>query len=661
MLVAAVVRGERGERTLREQVVLVGHVHEPAPERSEVPLLPALDDVDHRLRFCERVLAHLVLAVVCADAERHDPDRRQSGEAVEHAEQCVVERRAVVDARAHDHLAVHLDAGVEEELQPAQARCTPPVAQELRAHVGIGGVDAHVQRTEPLRHHAFQIGFGETGERGEISVEKREPVVVVLQVQALAHALGQLVDETERAVVVAGADAVEHRARQLDPERRALGLVDLHDPLHTAPAQVELHVRAVDLDLVRDDVAEYLAVDREHLVAHDDARLRGRRSGRDSINSGSGHEVRIRVDPHYPRSVPATPAPVRVEKVLLAEPRGFCAGVEMAIKALAWMVRVFEPPVYCYHEIVHNRLVVDRFREQGVIFVDDVNDVPAGAPLMLSAHGSAPDVVEAARANNRYVVNAVCPLVTKVHHEAKVRARKGFTILYVGHAGHDEAVGTLAVAPGSIQLVERDDDLAAAAANVADPTKVAVLAQTTLAQNEWAGVVERTRERFPEVWTASRNDLCFATTNRQDALTDIAKRADAVVVIGSANSSNTIALTKVAREAGCPLVVRVDGPDELDIQGARVVGVTAGASAPEELVESVIAKLAPRDGVEVVRMTDEDEYFPPPRELRELIPALDAVAAFVLGGDVTAVRAAGGPFADDRTLDASNVLAAFGD
>jgi 4-hydroxy-3-methylbut-2-en-1-yl diphosphate reductase len=351
-----------------------------------------------------------------------------------------------------------------------------------------------------------------------------------------------------------------------------------------------------------------------------------------------------------------------VEKVLLAEPRGFCAGVEMAIKALAWMVRVFEPPVYCYHEIVHNRLVVDRFRDQGVIFVDDVNLVPAGAPLMLSAHGSAPDVVETSRAHDRYVVNAVCPLVTKVHHEAKVRARKGFTILYVGHAGHDEAVGTLAVAPESIQLVERDTDLEFAAAHVADPTRVAVLAQTTLAQNEWAGIVQQTRERFPDVWTASRNDLCFATTNRQDALTDIAKRADAVVVIGSANSSNTIALTKVAREAGCPIVLRVDGPDELDGLGeARVVGVTAGASAPEELVESVIARLAPRDGVEVVRMTDEDEYFPPPRELRELIPALDVAAALMLGGDVTATHAAGGPFADDRTLDASKVLAAFGD
>jgi 4-hydroxy-3-methylbut-2-enyl diphosphate reductase len=355
---------------------------------------------------------------------------------------------------------------------------------------------------------------------------------------------------------------------------------------------------------------------------------------------------------------------VAVRKVLLAEPRGFCAGVEMAIKALAWMVRVFEPPVYCYHEIVHNRLVVDRFREQGVIFVDDVDEVPAGAPLMLSAHGSAPDVVETARANDRYVVNAVCPLVTKVHHEAKVRAGKGFTILYVGHAGHDEAVGTLAVAPDSIQLVEHDADLDTAAAQVADPARVAVLAQTTLAQNEWAGVVERARERFPELWTAARNDLCFATTNRQDALTDIARRADAVVVIGSANSSNTIALTKVAREAGCPVVLRVDGPDELDtdaIGDAGIVGVTAGASAPEELVESVIARLAPTDGVETVRVTDEDEYFPPPRELREMIPALDAAAALVLGGDVTAVRATGGPFADDRALDASNVLAGLGD
>src|SRR5215470_500150 len=310
-----------------------------------------------------------------------------------------------------------------------------------------------------------------------------------------------------------------------------------------------------------------------------------------------------------------------VERVLLAEPRGFCAGVEMAIKALQELVETFDPPVYCYHEIVHNRLVVDRFRAQGVIFVDDIDDVPAGAPLMLSAHGSAPEVVAAARERDRVVVNAVCPLVTKVHHEAKVRAEKGFTVLYVGHAGHDEATGTLAVAPDAMRLVEHDDDLARVADTVDDPSRVALLAQTTLSLNDWNGVMTEARERFPALWTASRDDLCFATTNRQLALRELATRADTIVVIGSANSSNTIALTKVARDSGCAHVLRVDGPDELDddvLADARVVGVTAGASEPEDLVQAVIARLDPRDGVETVHVTDEDEYFPPPRDLREL-------------------------------------------
>ena len=330
-----------------------------------------------------------------------------------------------------------------------------------------------------------------------------------------------------------------------------------------------------------------------------------------------------------------------VRKVLLAEPRGFCAGVEMAIKALAWMVRLFPAPVYCYHEIVHNRLIVERFENLGVIFVDDIDDVPEGAPLMLSAHGSAPEIVSAAQAKDRFVVNAVCPLVTKVHHEAKVRAEKGYTILYVGHAGHDEAVGTLAVAPDSIRLVEHDDDLDDALATVGDPTKVALLAQTTLALHDWEGVASEARGRFPELWTATRNDLCFATTNRQSALTAIAVQADAVVVIGSANSSNTIALAKVATAAGCANVLRVDGPDELDLEGlgdAAVVGVTAGASAPEDVVQAVIAKLAPTEGVELVHVTEEDEYFPPPRELRDLIPADDRTisAAEVLAGLVRA-------------------------
>src|SRR5205807_4521478 len=306
-----------------------------------------------------------------------------------------------------------------------------------------------------------------------------------------------------------------------------------------------------------------------------------------------------------------------VDRVLLAAPRGFCAGVEMAIKALAWMVRSFDPPVYCYHEIVHNQLIVKRFEALGVVFVDDVADVPPGAPLMLSAHGSAPEVVEAARANGGFVVDAVCPLVTKVHHEVKVRAGKGYSIVYVGHEGHDEAVGTMAVAPDAIHLVESEDDVAALP-DTHQP--VALLAQTTLSQHDWAGVLDAARERYPDLWMPGRSDLCFATTNRQDALTDIAKRADAVVVIGSVNSSNTVALEKVARSVGCTRVLRINRPDELPDDLAGTVAVTAGASAPEELVRAVIERLAPSEGVEEVRLTDEEEYFPPPRELRELLP-----------------------------------------
>src|SRR5579872_3617100 len=168
-----------------------------------------------------------------------------------------------------------------------------------------------------------------------------------------------------------------------------------------------------------------------------------------------------------------------VQRVLLARPRGFCAGVEMAIKALSWMVRVFEPPVYCYHEIVHNQVVVDRFRAMGVVFVDDVASVPTGAPLMLSAHGTAPEVLAAARARGGVVVDAVCPLVTKVHHELKVRAGKGYTVLYVGHEGHEEAVGTMAVAPESVRLVRNEEDVDTAASAIAVDAPVALLAQTT--------------------------------------------------------------------------------------------------------------------------------------------------------------------------------------
>ncbi len=341
------------------------------------------------------------------------------------------------------------------------------------------------------------------------------------------------------------------------------------------------------------------------------------------------------------------------ERVVLAEPRGFCAGVEKAIKALAWMVRVFEPPVYCYHEIVHNRFVVDRFSEQGVVFVDDVADVPAGAPLMLSAHGSAPDVVAAARGRGGVVVDAVCPLVTKVHHELRVRSNKGYTVLYVGHAGHEEAVGTMAVAPQAVRLIETEADLEGI--DIAADTPVALLAQTTLSHDEWKGLMESAHRRFPELWMPNRSDLCFATTNRQAALKAVAGSADAVVVIGSANSSNTVALVTVARATGCPRVVRVNRADELPGDLTGTVVVTAGASAPEELVEEVIARLAPRLGVVEAPVTTEDEYFPPPPELREQLRALAAA----LGVLAAAPPGGGDPVGDDRAVTAADVLEAL--
>src|ERR1700691_3804562 len=293
---------------------------------------------------------------------------------------------------------------------------------------------------------------------------------------------------------------------------------------------------------------------------------------------------------------------MEVEKVILASPRGFCAGVEKAIKALYWMTQIFEPPVYCYHEIVHNRFVVEYFESIGVVFVNDVADVPPGAPLMLSAHGSPPQLVKAARQNRGTVIDAVCPLVTKVHHELKVRAQKGYTVLYVGHEDHEEAVGTMAVAPEAVHLIQSRDDIDAVASHEGP---VALLSQTTLSMNEWQDLREYAEEVFPDIWMPNRSDLCFATTNRQAALREIAEGADAVVVIGSANSSNTVALTKVAEAEGAPRVLRVNGADELPDDLSGIVAVTAGASAPEVLVNEVLAHLKPRDGITVFSVTVE--------------------------------------------------------
>jgi len=345
---------------------------------------------------------------------------------------------------------------------------------------------------------------------------------------------------------------------------------------------------------------------------------------------------------------------VEVEEVLLASPRGFCAGVEMAIKSLAWLVRVFDPPVYCYHQIVHNQVVVDRFSSLGVVFVDDVAEVPEGAPLMLSAHGSPPEIVTAARHRGGAVVNAVCPLVKKVHHEVKVRSAKGYTIVYVGHEGHHEAIGTMAVAPDAVHRVETVAEIEA----LPEPAgPVAFLAQTTLAVDEWQELLDTAQARWPDLWVPGHSDLCFATTNRQAALKAVAGRCDAVVVIGSGNSSNTLALERTARASGCARVLRVDHAAELPGDLAGTVGVIAGASAPEELVEAVVARLAPRGGVEEVRAVDEDEYFPLPRELRDLLRRLataGAVAALAPGADPATGT---GALPDDRDLPAALALA----
>jgi 4-hydroxy-3-methylbut-2-enyl diphosphate reductase len=287
---------------------------------------------------------------------------------------------------------------------------------------------------------------------------------------------------------------------------------------------------------------------------------------------------------------------------------------------------------------------------------------------MLSAHGSAPEVVSSARAGGRVVVDAVCPLVTKVHHELKVRARKGYTILYVGHQGHEEAVGTMAVAPSAVRLLERVEDVDALDDLPSQPgsaPEVALLAQTTLSHDEWAGIVERARQRFPALWMPNRSDLCFATTNRQAALKALAGQTDAVVVIGSQNSSNTVALEKVAVAFGCPRVIRVNDAGELPDDLSGTVGVTAGASAPESLVNAVLERLAPRHGVHLAPVTVEEEYFPPPPELRELLRGLEGALALVNGatgptgadtGGGAGTEAGARVLADDRTTAAADVL-----
>jgi 4-hydroxy-3-methylbut-2-en-1-yl diphosphate reductase len=267
---------------------------------------------------------------------------------------------------------------------------------------------------------------------------------------------------------------------------------------------------------------------------------------------------------------------------------------------------------------------------------------------MLSAHGSAPDVVAAAKANGGFVVDAVCPLVTKVHHEAKVRAGKGFNIIYIGHEGHDEAIGTMAVAPHAMHLVESTAQIDAL--DLDGP--VALLAQTTLSHFDWADLQTAAQAKYPDMWVPGHSDLCYATTNRQSALKTVSTHADTVIVVGSQNSSNTVALAKVATATGAKRVLRINTVEEVPDDLTGTIVVTSGASAPDELVQAIVATLAPTGNVEHQRVIDEDEYFPLPRGLRDFVNSVVGVWAYLLGAPVPSTN----PAAADRSTYASDVL-----
>jgi 4-hydroxy-3-methylbut-2-enyl diphosphate reductase len=278
-------------------------------------------------------------------------------------------------------------------------------------------------------------------------------------------------------------------------------------------------------------------------------------------------------------------------RVLLTEPRGFCAGVNMAVEALDRAVRLFGTPLYVFHEIVHNRQVVDQFRQRGVVFVDHIHEVPQGAHLMYSAHGVSPAVRVEAEQRGLRVIDATCPLVRKVHLQAQRFAEQGYSIVLVGHDGHDEIVGTLGEAPGQMHLVETVEDVDRL--SLADPDKVAYLTQTTLSVDEANVIVERLKQRYPRCVGSPKEDICYATQNRQEALKALLPEADVVLVIGSRNSSNSTRLAEIAAESTGRAYL-IDSVDEIDptwFAAPETVLITAGASAPEHLVQQCVEYL----------------------------------------------------------------------
>ena len=307
-------------------------------------------------------------------------------------------------------------------------------------------------------------------------------------------------------------------------------------------------------------------------------------------------------------------------KILLANPRGFCAGVNMAIESLDLTLKEFGAPVYVYHEIVHNKYVVDSFKKKGAIFVDELEEVPSGSVLLFSAHGVSPEIRALAKERNLNAIDATCPLVTKVHLEALKYAREGYQIFLIGHEGHDEVIGTMGEAPEVMILVESEEDVDKL--DVDPDAKLAYLTQTTLSVDDANRIIKRLRERFPNLVNPPKEDICYATQNRQEAVRMISGRAELCLVLGSQNSSNSQRLCELAAESGIAAYL-IDGASDIQsawFEGVENVLVTAGASAPETVVEECIDWICENFDAEVepVVIRKENVQFPLPKPLRQL-------------------------------------------
>jgi 4-hydroxy-3-methylbut-2-enyl diphosphate reductase len=304
--------------------------------------------------------------------------------------------------------------------------------------------------------------------------------------------------------------------------------------------------------------------------------------------------------------------------LILISPHGFCAGVERAVEIAEAMLRKYPLPVYCLKQIVHNRQIIDDLTARGMVFVQDIHEIPRGATVLFSAHGVAPAIRKTARELGLNTVDATCPFVTKVHQEVKRFAAEGYSILLIGHHQHDEIIGVAGEAPDHVTVIATAAE--ARTVRVSDPGKVAVLTQTTLSTDEVAQVMDILKERFPNLKTPPESDICYATRNRQQAVRLFARKADRIIVLGAENSSNSNRLVEVAQAEGCPatLVSTLEQLDALSLATIHRLGITAGASTPEPFVDAVIAHLTKRgfSSLEKLTLIEEDIHFPLPRELQ---------------------------------------------